>query len=90
MRGSLNFWDDPSHVRIYSPEELSGVFRSTGMTVVRAGTRRDPARLLLTPMLALYQRWRLGYVPGGVFWDLFGFAETVTAMKPQSSAPRET
>ena len=83
MRGTLNFYDDETHVRIYSIDELTKLFTSSGFTVVRATTRRDPLRIALTPLLALRARWMLGYVPGGTFWDLFGFADVVVANAPR-------
>lgn len=83
MRGTLNFYDDDTHVRIYSIEELTKVFTSAGFTVARATTRRDPVRIALTPLLAVRARLVHGYVPGGAFWDLFGFADVVVANAPR-------
>jgi SAM-dependent methyltransferase len=41
MPGSLNFRDDPSHVRLYSVPELANVFRNHHCTVLKSGTRRN-------------------------------------------------
>jgi SAM-dependent methyltransferase len=81
-RGTLNFYDDDGHVRLYSTTELIAVLAGCGLRIVRAGTRRDLVRALLTPVLAVRARLLHGYVPGGVFWDLLGFADVVVAEKP--------
>jgi hypothetical protein len=82
MRGTLNFWDDPTHVRPWSAEEVAGILRDSGLTIDAAGPRRDLQLLLLTPLVALRAKTTLGYVPGGVFWDLMGFADRVIAERP--------
>lgn len=82
MRGTLNFHDDPTHVRLYPHDEVAGVLRGAGLRIDRAGTRRDPLGALLTPVLALNALRLHGYVPGGVFWDLLGFADVVVATRP--------
>jgi SAM-dependent methyltransferase len=41
MRGTLNFYDDPTHCRQYDLGELSALFLTLGCTVVEAGIRRD-------------------------------------------------
>lgn len=81
MRGTLNFHDDPTHVRLYPHDELAEILRGAGMRIDRAGTRRDLQGALLTPLLALNALRLHGYVPGGVFWDLLGFADVVVATR---------
>ena len=83
MRGTLNFHDDDTHVRLFSIAEVSRLFSAAGFTIERAGTRRDPLRIALTPLRALRARLEHGYVPGGVFWDLYGFADVVVASAPR-------
>ncbi len=86
-RGTLNFRDDPTHVRVYSARQVAGLLESLGVEVIRAGSRRDPLRALLTPLLALRAKLKYGYVPGGVFWDLLGFAEVVIGVKGRGVPP---
>lgn len=81
MKSTLNFYDDPTHVRIYSVEEVSGILKKHGFEIVRSGTRRYWPFILLLPVSLIQQRIKHGYVPGGVFWDLLGFAEYVYAVK---------
>ena len=85
-KGTLNFYDDPTHVRLYRHEEIAGILRAEGLHVVRAGTRRDWTGVLLLPLHAFNAKRTYGFVPGGVFWDLLGFAEEVFAVRPASPA----
>ncbi len=86
MRGTLNFYDDPTHVRLYSVAEVSAIVQKAGCTVLKGGTRRHWPVILFFPFALVHQTLKYGYVPGGVFWDLLGFAEFVVAQK--SHEPR--
>ena len=79
MRGTLQFCDDPTHVRVYDLKEVANVLLANGFKVTRAGTRRDLFRVLLFPVFAL--RGYLKGQPAGAFWDISGFAEYVFARK---------
>ena len=81
MPGSLNFYDDPTHVRIYSVKELSGLLRANGFEIISSGTRRSWFYILTIPVRAFQYKRRFGKVQGSVFWDLLGFAEYVFARK---------
>ena len=81
-KGTLNFHDDPTHVRLFTAAEVAGILRRRGLRILEAGTRRDPIGILMLPVHAWNARRAHGYVPGGVFWDLFGFAERVLAERP--------
>lgn len=85
-KGTLNFYDDETHVRVFDAAEVADILRGSGLRVVRAGTRRDPLGILMLPVFALRAKQRHGYVPGGVFWDLFGFADVVLAERPTEPA----
>lgn len=84
MPGTLNFRDDPTHVRVYPLAELRGVLEAHGLEVIAAGTRRDWPRLLLLPVKAGADLARFGRVQGSAFWDLLGFANYVYAGRPQA------
>jgi SAM-dependent methyltransferase len=81
-RGCLHFHDDPTHVRLYALHEVVNVLLDNGLKVIKAGTRRDKIRLLMTPVFLLRGLQR-GDILGGRPWDLFGFAEYVFARKTQ-------
>jgi SAM-dependent methyltransferase len=82
-KGTLNFHDDDTHVRVFDAKEVAGILSGCGLHVTRANTRRDPLGILLTPVHAVRAKQQHGYVPGGVFWDLFGFADVVIAERPR-------
>jgi len=81
MPMTLNFYDDPTHVRVFSLPEVCGLLERNGFEILRSGTRRDWVRILLLPPLALRILLKKGHLTGGLFWDLFGFAEYVLARK---------
>jgi SAM-dependent methyltransferase len=81
-RGTLNFHDDDTHVRLYSHQEIADVLRTSGLQVIRQGTRRDVVEMLFMPVHMYASKRHMGWVPGGVFWDICGFAEEVFAVRP--------
>lgn len=81
MRDTLNFYDDSTHVRLFSFQEVSEILKKNHFTILKAGTRRHWPVILLLPFALVHQTFKYGYVPGGVFWDLLGFAEFVFARK---------
>jgi 2-polyprenyl-3-methyl-5-hydroxy-6-metoxy-1,4-benzoquinol methylase len=81
-KGTLNFYDDKTHARIYTPAEVERVFTDGGWRVLRSGRRRDWLRIITMPAAMVKSKLDLGYVAGSVFWDLLGFAEYVLAEKP--------
>ncbi len=81
MRGSLNFHDDPTHVRVYSVPELSALLSKEDFRILSSGTRRSWPYVFATPARAVISLFKHKYVAGNVFWDLLGFAEYVYAQK---------
>ncbi len=47
--GTLQFCDDETHVRVYEISEVANAMLRAGLTVVKAGTRRDWVRIALAP-----------------------------------------
>jgi len=81
MKGTLNYYDDSTHVRLYSVPELESLFAASNCTVVDSGTRRSWFYVFATPARVL-GRWVRGKaVTGNVFWDALGFAEFVCVRK---------
>lgn len=78
---TLNFYDDPTHVRIYTIKEICELLERHGFKINNAGTRRSYLNILLMPARILYNKIKRGFVPGSVYWDLYGFAEFVYAQK---------
>lgn len=81
MHGSLNFYDDPTHVRIYSVKELTRLFESRGCSVLKGGTRRNFYFILAAPLRILGHLIRGKKLIGNIFWDILGFAEYVYVRK---------
>ncbi len=80
-RDTLNFYDDPTHCRIFTVEEISSILPENKFQVLKSGVRRDWLRVLLTPVKIVFTKITQGYVPGSVFWDILGFADFVFARK---------
>jgi SAM-dependent methyltransferase len=83
---SLNFHDDPTHVRLYTIPEVTAACEASGLTVTHCGTRRDPAWLMVDLITLPFQAVSLvrnGKFFGPLLWDLLGFASFVIAMKPK-------
>lgn len=81
MKRTLNFYDDPTHVRIYSVKEVEEILKPNGFEILKSGTRRYLPYILLLPITLITETIKYGFVPGGVFWDVLGFAEFVFAKK---------
>jgi SAM-dependent methyltransferase len=81
MRDSLNFYDDPTHVRLYAVAEVTEALTLGGVRVLESGTRRDWLYLVLSPLLIPYRAAKRGYLNGPDFWDWLGFAQFVTGIK---------
>lgn len=81
MYGTLNFKDDPTHVRLYSVKELSSVFKNAGCEVLKSGTRRNGFFLFAMPF-RIVGHWARGKkLQANIFWDLLGFAEFLWVRK---------
>jgi SAM-dependent methyltransferase len=81
MYGTLNFYDDPTHVRLYDVDELAQVFEQNGCIVISKGTRRNWLYLAAMPFRLLLCLIRWKRVEANIFWDLLGFAEFLLVRK---------
>jgi len=75
MYGTLNFHDDPTHVRLYSVMELKELFNSNGCSVIKSGTRRNIWFIFAMPFRIILSLLRGKKMTGNIFWDILGFAE---------------
>ena len=81
MQGSLNFNDDPTHVRVYSVKELTALLEANGCKILKGGLRRN-GWFMLTMPFRIIKTWASGKkLQGNIFWDVMGFAEFVWAKK---------
>lgn len=81
MKGTLNFYDDPSHVRIYSLTELDSLLSNNGCSVIKAKIRIDWKRIAFLPLYLTASFLMKDAAKAGVFWDITGFASYVLAVK---------
>ena len=81
MEGTLNFYDDKTHIRIYSVREIRELLEAKGITVIAAGTRRNAAYLIAMPFRIVYHFFSGKKLIGNIFWDLLGFAEFALGKK---------
>jgi hypothetical protein len=79
MKGTLNFCDDFSHVRVYEIREIANQLLSEGYKIIKAGRIRDWRKIMIIPIRILLGFFKPVY--GGYFWDLLGFADFVYAKK---------
>ncbi len=81
MKGTLNFYDDPTHKRFYEIDKLKEILAAEGFQIIKSGTKRDVSRIVGIPFMILKSLVTLKYVRGSVFWDLLGFAEFILGEK---------
>jgi SAM-dependent methyltransferase len=81
MHGTLNFHDDPTHVRVYSVNELKKVFESLNCKVIKAGTRRNIWNMLAMPVRTITSLIKNRRLEANIFWDITGFAEYLYVQK---------
>jgi SAM-dependent methyltransferase len=81
MNGTLNFYDDETHVRIYSVKELEKLFTQNNCTVLESGTRRNKYFIISAPFRIFSHLARGKKLIGNIFWDILGFAEFIYIKK---------
>jgi SAM-dependent methyltransferase len=81
MYGTLNFKDDPTHVRLYSTKELTTLFETNNCKVLKGGTRRNVWYMLAMPFRMVNYAVRGRKINANVFWDITGFAEYIYIQK---------
>lgn len=81
MSGTLNFYDDPTHIRLYTLDELCNLLSKKRFSIYRAGTRRYWKRILLFPIYLIISIIKSGRLDGSVISDMVGFASYLIAIK---------
>lgn len=90
MYGTLNFYDDPTHVRIYSIAELNKIFEQYNCIVLKSGIRRNIWNILAMPVRMIVSLFTIGKLQGNIFWDLLGFAEYMYVQKKSDAFNRSS
>jgi hypothetical protein len=81
MKGTLNFFDDDTHVRVYSLTELYNLFLKNNTEIIKGGTRRYIPNILMMPLKVIHNLIKYGKILPSIFWDFFGFAEFILIKK---------
>jgi hypothetical protein len=80
-KGTLNFCDDPSHIRIYDIREIANTLLENQCTILRAGARRDWRVIVFFVPLFIKAMIAERKIPHAGLWDIFHFADYVFAKK---------
>lgn len=80
MQGTLNFFDDVTHVKIYSIDTIINVLKNETV-VISSGVVRSFFNLILIPYKILKSKISRGYIRAYILWDFFGFANYVLFQK---------
>ena len=81
MYGTLNFYDDATHVKVYDHSALCSLLEQNGCVVLSHGTRRNIWFIAAMP-IRIISSWVKGKrIQGNIFWDITGFAEYVWVKK---------
>lgn len=79
-KGTQNFNDDVTHVRLYKQEEIANALVKSGYRIIRQGIRKDKRRILLFPFIAILLIISREEVRAPLLWDLNDFASYVFAI----------
>lgn len=79
---TLNFYDDKTHISLYTIQELTGILRDEKMSVCGSGDIREPVKKCLSPMLLLAgYMMRDKSIFTGSLWALLNWASFIIARK---------
>lgn len=81
MRNCLNFYDDPTHVFLYTWIDVCNIMRDSGLRPLEAKTRRSFWYLLCSPALIGRNILRNKGLVGPDLWEFLGFAQFVVSVK---------
>lgn len=85
MYGTLNFHDDPTHVKVYDHRALGELLRSKGCKVLSGGTRRNIWFMAAMPFRLIGSLLKRKKINANIFWDVTGFAEYLWVRKDVGS-----
>ncbi len=81
MKGTLNFFDDDTHVHIYSLQEIYNLFMRHNYRIVAGGVLQRWHNITLILLKIPHNLFKYGRIVPSIFWDLLGFAGYVLAEK---------
>jgi len=59
--------------------------KTQGYKIIESGTRRSLKRIAFFPFYLLHSIIFRGNIDGGVFWDIFGFAEYILTQRIENN-----
>ena len=77
----LNFFRDPSHVKVYEINDLLNVLKSNGFFIIKYEKRRAFKRICFLPIYFIGSILRNKRISPAVFWDLLGWSYYIIARK---------
>lgn len=81
MYGTLNFYDDPTHKKVYTLSEIEDILKRNGCIILESRVRRSLKRIILMPLYTISTWLRDKKINATVLWDIKGFAHYVIAQK---------
>lgn len=81
MYGTLNFWDDPTHKKVYTLSEMENILIQQNCQILSSKIRHNAKRILLMPLYIISTLIRDGKINATTIWDVTGFAHYVIARK---------
>ena len=75
--GTLNFYDDKTHKKVYSLEELEPLLIKNRYKILKSGKRKDWRRILIYQILIMIFISIRKPIDGAMLWDINGFANFV-------------
>lgn len=84
-RGTLNFSDDPTHIKLYDIKEIANELMKNNFKIIKAGISKDFLRILIFFIFLPYQIYslikhkKINSKYGA--WDFFNFSHYVYAKK---------
>jgi len=86
-KGTLNFYDDPTHINLVHPEDAIKAIEAAGLSLLFCGRPRSAGKILGLP-LQLAMAPLTGGVTGPMLWELYRFQEVLIARKPSALVER--
>lgn len=89
---TLNFWDDPTHIRVPEMGEVTDVLLANGVRIVHAGRSREGFFTSLADVFKLLKRLLMravtGRFSGRGLWYVLGFEDHVLGQRGPSAEAR--
>ena len=83
--GTLNFFDDPTHVRMYDLKELANTLLRLNIRVLKLGKARSWTKLFFLTPIGIAYNWFYFIFTGRIsakgLLDVFGFADFILGQK---------